>query len=282
MAQCQGPHSQMVRLFLVLAYLARRFCKISKVPGAPRNVNPALSITWLVSVTIYCGILFFNNNSSPPCQFLRDNILLKKKSAEVKFSWTHFEVFGLGLEASSPRKLACPRLEDSTNFWIVKLLWSAWKIFGRRFFLEIAWKIFVKIFFLENTCACVLGPWLQAFLSLAEGLFLALASGFFVSLALASSVVSWTPPLKISSGKCSLNKLLNLNWVSLGPLAVHVLLQLDVFMTKQKSRISNGLFYYLLLKYCRRQCSLLLLTWANSLTKFNPKMQDFKRVLNCK
>ena len=38
-------------------------------------------------------------------------------------SSTHFEVLGLGLEgqvlgleASSPRKLACPRLEDSTIF----------------------------------------------------------------------------------------------------------------------------------------------------------------------
>ena len=26
--------------------------------------------------------------------------------------------------ASSPRKLACPRLEDSTIFWNVKILWS--------------------------------------------------------------------------------------------------------------------------------------------------------------
>ena len=41
---------------------------------------------------------------------------------------------------------------------------------------------------------------------------------------------------------------------------------------------------YLLVKYCRRQCALLLPTWAKSLIKFNPKMQDFKRVLdlNCK
>ena len=41
---------------------------------------------------------------------------------------------------------------------------------------------------------------------------------------------------------------------------------------------------YLLLKYCRRQCTLLPPTWAKSLTKFNPKMQDFKRGLdlNCK
>ena len=41
---------------------------------------------------------------------------------------------------------------------------------------------------------------------------------------------------------------------------------------------------YLVLKYCRRQCSLLPSTRAKSVTKFNPKMQDFKRILdlNCK
>ena len=41
---------------------------------------------------------------------------------------------------------------------------------------------------------------------------------------------------------------------------------------------------YLLLKYCSRQCTLLPPTWPKSLTKFNPNMQDFKRVLdlNCK
>ena len=33
---------------------------------------------------------------------------------------------------------------------------------------------------------------------------------------------------------------------------------------------------YFLLKYCRRQCTLLSPTWAKLLTKFNPKMQDFK------
>ena len=38
--------------------------------------------------------------------------------------------------------------------------------------------------------------------------------------------------------------------------------------------------FYLLLKYCRRQCTLLAPTWVKSLTKFNPKMQDFKRVLD--
>ena len=35
---------------------------------------------------------------------------------------------------------------------------------------------------------------------------------------------------------------------------------------------------YLLLKYRTRQCSLFSPTWAQSLTKFHPKMQDFKRV----
>ena len=51
-------------------------------------------------------------------------------------------------------------------------------------------------------------------------------------------------------------------------------------ISKQNIRVDC----YLLLKYSTRQCTLLLPTWANSLTKFNPKMQDFKRVLdlNCK
>ena len=41
---------------------------------------------------------------------------------------------------------------------------------------------------------------------------------------------------------------------------------------------------YSLLKYRRRQCTLLPPTWTKSLTKFDSKMQDFKRVLdwNCK
>ena len=91
-------------------------------------------------------------------------------------SRTDFEVLGLGLEASSPRKLACPRLEDSTIFWKVKILWSGWKIFVKTFFffLEIAWKIFVKTFFFfffwRALALCVLGPWPwpRAFLSLAS------------------------------------------------------------------------------------------------------------------
>ena len=40
--------------------------------------------------------------------------------------------------------------------------------------------------------------------------------------------------------------------------------------------------HYLPLKHCWRQCTLLPPTWAASLTKFNPKMQGFKRVLDLK
>ena len=62
-----------------------------------------------------------------------------------------------------------------------------------------------------------------------------------------------------------------------GPVAVHVLLQLIIFMTKQKSFQKNlRVDHYLLLKYCRRQCTLLIPTRAKLLTKFNHKMQDFK------
>ena len=39
-------------------------------------------------------------------------------------SRTHFEVLGLVLEALSPRKLACPRLEDSTIFEQLKFRWK--------------------------------------------------------------------------------------------------------------------------------------------------------------
>ena len=126
-------------------------------------------------------------------------------STEVESSRTDFEVLGLegqvlglGLEASRPPKLACPRLEDSTIFWIVQVLWSAWKIFWKTFFCGDRLKNFGKtFFFLESTCACVLGlglehscPWPRECLS-SERLSLALASDFFVSLALVSS----TPPL---------------------------------------------------------------------------------------
>ena len=140
-------------------------------------------------------------------------------------SRTHFEVLGLGLEASSPRKSACPRLEDSTIFWNVKILWSAWKIFWKTFFSGDRLKNFCEdlfffffgdrlknfcedLFFLESTCA--LCPWSLALASSIPVLGLESVCPrkgcpwpwpwpriFFVSLALASSLVSSTPPLII-------------------------------------------------------------------------------------
>ena len=50
----------------------------------------------------------------------------------------------------------------------------------------------------------------------------------------------------------------------------------DYFYDKTKVSIENlPVNYYLLLKYCTRQCTLLFSLWAKSLTKFNTKMQDF-------
>ena len=131
---------------------------------------------------------------------------------------THFEVLdrglesqvlGLGLEASSPRKLLCPQLEDSSIFWIVKILLENARNLAknlRRPFLfssfENRLKKILKIFFLENTCACVLGPWPwpwpRAFMSLASrGSVLGRAvlglGFFFASLSLAPSFVSSSP-----------------------------------------------------------------------------------------
>ena len=116
-------------------------------------------------------------------------------------SRTHFEVLGLegqvlglGLEASSSRKLACPRLEDITIFWNVKILWSAWKIFWKTFFSGDRLKnfcedLFFFFFFGEHLrfVSLVLGlehscPWPRECLSSER-------------LSLASSLVSSTPPL---------------------------------------------------------------------------------------
>ena len=66
---------------------------------------------------------------------------------------------------------------------------------------------------------------------------------------------------------------------------VHVLQQMVIVMTKQKSLKENlRVDYYTRLKYCTRQCTSLSPTWAKSLTNFNPKVQEFKCVLelNCK
>ena len=125
-------------------------------------------------------------------------------------SRTHFKVLGLGLEASSPQKLPCPRLEDSTIFKPLKFCWKTpetsrkicedlilfyssgdclkknfWRPFSpekklKSFFFRSPEKNFEDFFFFGEQLPCVLSPWPR---------------NFFVSLALASSLVSSTPPL---------------------------------------------------------------------------------------
>ena len=92
-AHCQ-EHRDHIRLFFGLhLYLAGKYCKNPKVPGAQLNVNPARTITWLVGVTIYCT--FFNNNSPPPRQCWCNKILLKKISySKGNVHWTNFWIEG--------------------------------------------------------------------------------------------------------------------------------------------------------------------------------------------
>ena len=61
-----------------------------------------------------------------------------------------------------------------------------------------------------------------------------------------------------------------------GPAGRTCTLTSTYFYDKTKTSKKNlPLHRYLLLKYCSRQCILLATILAKSLTKFNPKMQDF-------
>ena len=64
-----------------------------------------------------------------------------------------------------------------------------------------------------------------------------------------------------------------------GPLVVHIFLKLVIFMTKQKSSMANLRVHYFMLKMLQKA---MYLDFRNlgQVTKFNPKMQDFKRVLD--
>ena len=89
-----------------------------------------LRYNWNIeSIPKYCGCGKSNSiDHSLSCKLggyviMRPEVeSLRTSLASRTSSRTDFEV--LGLEASSPRKLACPRLEDSTIFWKVKILWS--------------------------------------------------------------------------------------------------------------------------------------------------------------
>ena len=64
-----------------------------------------------------------------------------------------------------------------------------------------------------------------------------------------------------------------------GPLVVHIFLKLVIFMTKQKSSKANLRVNCLMLKMLQKA---MYLDFSDlvQVTKFNPKMQDFKRVLD--
>ena len=64
-----------------------------------------------------------------------------------------------------------------------------------------------------------------------------------------------------------------------GPLVVHIFLKLVIFMTKQKSSKANLRGHYLMLKMWHK-AMYLDFPELDQVTKFNPKMQDFKRVLD--
>ena len=80
---------------------------------------------------------------------------------------------------------------------------------------------------------------------------------------------------KISHGKCWLNESLNFNWGGVGPLAnmysYHWLFSWQNKISKENLRVD----YYLLLKCCQRQCTLLPPTWTKSHT-IKIKLQNAK------
>ena len=75
--------------------------------------------------------------------------------------------------------------------------------------------------------------------------------------------------------------IIEFNWKGLGPRGSTCTPTTSYFYDKISICKKNyRLSYYLLLKYCCSQCTLLPPTWAKSLTKFRTKMQDFERALN--
>ena len=64
-----------------------------------------------------------------------------------------------------------------------------------------------------------------------------------------------------------------------GPLVEHIFLKLVIFMTKQKSSKANLRVHYLMLKMLQKAMYLDFPDLGH-VTKFNPQMQNFKRILN--
>ena len=116
---------------------------------------------------------------------------------------THFEVLGLGLKASSPQKLPCSRLEDSTVFLNGKNFEDRQKNFFEDLFFPsfgdrlkkkfedlfssraFAFVSLVLSLGLKNSC-----PWPRECLS-SERLSLALVSDFFLCPSLTPALLEW-------------------------------------------------------------------------------------------
>ena len=80
MAQCQGPRVQIARLFLSFTHVWQKdVAKISKMPGAPHNVNPPQAITRLVGN----NHLFSCGDSGVLCVIVTSPILVSHALASV-------------------------------------------------------------------------------------------------------------------------------------------------------------------------------------------------------
>ena len=64
-----------------------------------------------------------------------------------------------------------------------------------------------------------------------------------------------------------------------GPMIIHKFVKLVIFMTKQKSSKANLRVHYLMLKILQKAIYLDFPD-LGLVTKFNPRMQDFKHVLD--
>ena len=64
-----------------------------------------------------------------------------------------------------------------------------------------------------------------------------------------------------------------------GPMVVHKFVKLVIFMTKQKSSKAYLQIHYLMLKILQK-AMYINFPDLGQVTKFNPKMQDFKHVLD--
>ena len=121
-----------------------------------RSIALPLELERMCSLMLNFGYL----NPVPEVEFLRTSLA----------SRAHFGVLGLegqvlGLEASSPRKLPCTRLEKSTAFWINEVFFTSLEKFAwRPFFWEHLPPVSSVLGLgLEHSC-----PWPRAFLSLAS------------------------------------------------------------------------------------------------------------------